>query len=190
LDESGTDQYYWTLNLLWPNVDDIMKRLYEFVGAEIKCSEGEQSFLSWVLNKTAADLENIKNQGRIRDSWRDRDILVFFIRSLTRNLAKLYDMDVQAGGEYWPCGVEYFTQWRAKHPGEITVTHRNHNQELTVGALRKIAGKFMSARDWKILAEDTPRLWSEDGRALPDSYDYGSIADDFDIDGLDEYLKH
>lgn len=186
---SGTEGYYWSLSLLWPNVDSIIKRLYEYVGDEISLAAEEGPFLAWVLKQTAEDLTAIKKTGVIREDWRDRDILVFFLRSLTRNMARLYNVDVQAGGELWPCGVEYFTQWRSSHEGDLQVSVRNEPQELTTQALRKMADKVLSTRDWKILAEDSLRLWSESGLDETEVIDVGDAEREAMLDAK-HHAKH
>jgi hypothetical protein len=168
VEQSQHGDFYWSLHLLWPNVQPILVRLSRYIGTEL-CLDGTgKSFLERILVSTKQDIDKAQKEGKIRQKGRDRDLLVFFLRGLLHGVAPIYKYRVSVNGQQWQFGYEGFQHWRSNNQGALDVKELKKetlDEEAEKGILRRIARLILTEKDWAILDDDAERLWNSDGAA-------------------------
>lgn len=161
-------RYYWSLQVLWPNIAPIMWRVSEYVGYEIRPTSDQPLLIDTIIVEVKTQLSEIETSGSLLSNNLDRDVMVHFLRLLLRETARVHCLKVQCGDNVWDATQIGFNLWRQTFPGPIKVDQRSEFDPKATSKtmLYQIATHLMSPLDWEILGEDHQRLWSLDGAPL------------------------
>jgi hypothetical protein len=168
-----TARYYWSLQVLWPNITQIMWRMWDYVGDEIRPAPEDPPLIQTILTQVKVQTSAIEESGILRSYGLDRDVLVHFLRHLLREVSRVYFIEVRASAMAWDSTQIGFNLWRQSAPGEleIKVVAEFDPQGISETLLHQVATHILSPLDWEILAEDEARLWSADGAPQTDKQD-------------------
>ena len=161
-----TFRYFGGLQVLWPNVNEVLWRVTEFIGGEVLDPMTQTPLLQTVLKGIKKTVSNAEKSGKVRPWNIDRDILVYFLRGACWETASVFSFDIRAGESRWDPMEESFTHWRQNTPGDIStgvVEAQPVSEADQAIRLRCVADRLLSNRDWEILDTDVPRLWSVTG---------------------------
>lgn len=171
IERAQSVEFYLNLNMLWPNIQQILLNLLEYVGMEISSKQEDKCLFDTILVDSKIKLEKAKKDGAIRLKGRDRDILVHFLREMLRSTARINHFRFSVNGKEWPSGKEKYSEWRIDHPGVLEVKSIETEGSSSKTTLRRIARQVLSDKDWMILDDDAVRLWSVDGAPI-DPYEF------------------
>lgn len=179
-------RYFWSLQVLWPNIAPIMWRMSEYVGHEIRPAPETPLLIDSIIGEIKTQLSDIEAAGTLRSCWLDRDVMVHFLRILLREVSRVHFLQVRSDDKTWDATQTGFNLWRQVSPGILKAEVKADFDSRGVSKImmHQVATHLLSPLDWEVLGEDKPRLWSVDGVSMDSEQD--EVGDE-DADQLTLY---